>query len=206
MPSTLHYIHDPMCSWCWGYRPALAALLAGLPTDVQVVRLLGGLAPDSDAPMPAAMQSQLQQIWRHIQTSIPNTRFNFEFWARCAPRRSTWPACRAVIAARRQDVVFDRVMTDAIQRAYYLEARNPSDRQTLIALAAEIGADSTAFAVELDAQLTQQILDAEIAQARALGVSAFPSLVLTHAGYHWPVPVEYTDPGATLDTIARLRQ
>ena len=182
MPSTLYYIHDPMCSWCWGYRPALAALLAGLPTDVQVVRLLGGLAPDSDAPMPAAMQSQLQQIWRHIQTSIPNTRFNFEFWARCAPRRSTWPACRAVIAARRQDVVFDRVMTDAIQRAYYLEARNPSDRQTLIALAAEI------------------------AQARALGVSAFPSLVLTHAGYHWPVPVEYTDPGATLDTIARLRQ
>ncbi|MFT6977114.1 MAG: putative protein-disulfide isomerase, partial [Shewanella psychromarinicola] len=22
MPNTtLYYVHDPMCSWCWGYRP-----------------------------------------------------------------------------------------------------------------------------------------------------------------------------------------
>lgn len=117
MPTTLYYVHDPMCSWCWGFRPALDALLAGLPPSVRVERLLGGLASDSDEPMSDSMREQLQQTWRRIQRRIPGTRFDFDFWARCSPRRSTWPACRAVIAARRQDPAFDQAMTYAVQRA-----------------------------------------------------------------------------------------
>jgi putative protein-disulfide isomerase len=201
MSSTLIYVHDPMCSWCWGFRPALEALLAGLPDSVKVERLLGGLAPDSDAPMPEPLRGQIQQTWRRIQDRIPGTRFNFDFWTRCSPRRSTWPACRAVIAARRQDPGFDETMTGAIQRAYYLEARNPSDGETLIALAAEIGGDATLFARDLDAAETHQALADEIARARGMGVDSFPALVLDCSGSRWRVPVEYTDAGAMLETI-----
>jgi putative protein-disulfide isomerase len=204
MATTLYYIHDPMCSWCWGFRPALEALLAGLPEGVRVERLLGGLAPDSDEPMPEAMRERLQQTWRRIQERIPGTRFNFDFWTRCAPRRSTWPACRAVIAARRQDPAFDPAMTEAIQRAYYLEARNPSDGETLIELAGEIGADVTAFARDLDALETRQTLVDEIARGRGVGVDSFPALVLDCSGSRWRIPVEYTDPDAMLETIKPL--
>jgi hypothetical protein len=35
---------------------------------------------------------------RRIERSVPGTKFNFEFWSRCRPRRATYPACRAVIA------------------------------------------------------------------------------------------------------------
>jgi len=201
MPGTLYYIHDPMCSWCWGFRPALEALTADLPEDVEVERLLGGLAPDSDEPMPEQMREHLQQTWRRIQARIPGTRFNFDFWTRCTPRRSTWPACRAVIAARRQDPAFDEAMTVAIQRAYYLQAQNPSDRATLIALAGEIGADPAAFARDLDAEDTSQTLADEIARARAMGVDSFPALVLDRSGSRWRIPVDYANPGAMLETI-----
>ncbi len=204
MPPTLYYVHDPMCSWCWGFRPALDGLLAGLPREVRVARLLGGLAPDCDEPMPDAMRAQLQETWRRIEERIPGTRFNFEFWTRCAPRRSTWPACRAVIAARRQSPAFDRAMTAAVQRAYYLEARNPSDRETLIALAGEIGADSDRFARDLDAETTRQALADEIARARGMGADSFPSLVLERAGSRWRIPLEYTDPSAMLEDIRML--
>lgn len=198
---TLIYIHDPMCSWCWGFRPTLHALLDGLPPDIRVQRLLGGLAPDSAEPMPTAMRAQLQHTWRQIQQRIPGTRFNFDFWTRCAPRRSTFPACRAVIAARLQATELDQAMTEAIQRAYYLEARNPSDRDTLIALATEIGADADRFAHALDAPDTQRTLDAEMTRARAMGISAFPSLVLHHKGRQAPIAVDYTNPSAMLSPI-----
>jgi putative protein-disulfide isomerase len=201
MPTTLYYIHDPMCSWCWGFRPALEALLAGLPEDIRVERLLGGLAPDSDEPMPEPMREHLQQTWRRIQDRIPGTRFDFDFWTRCSPRRSTWPACRAVIAARRQDAAFDWAMTGAIQRAYYLEARNPSDRETLIELAGEIGADPAAFARNLDAPATRQALTEEIDRARAMSVDSFPALVLDASASRWRIPVDYADPAAMLETI-----
>ena len=204
MAATLYYIHDPMCSWCWGFAPALTRLLDGLPPHVSVVRLLGGLAPDSQASMPHEMRAYLRQTWRDIQQRIPGTKFNFDFWTRCAPRRSTWPACRAVIAARRQDPSLDEAITAAIQRAYYLHARNPSDRDTLIALAGEIGADTGRFAADLDSPETRQELEREMTRARHLGVNGFPSLVLDPGdGAARPVPVNYHAPRAMLEAIAK---
>ena len=201
MTTTVYYVHDPMCSWCWGFSPALGELLAGLPAGVEVRRLLGGLAADSELPMGSAMRERLQDTWRNIQRRVPGTRFNFDFWTSCSPRRSTWPACRAVIAARRQDPVLDQAMTRAIQHAYYLEARNPSDRDTLTALAAKIGADPAAFAQALDAPATQAELEAEIDLSRGLGADGFPSIILDRDGSRWRVPVDYGGAGSMLKTI-----
>ena len=204
MPSVLYYIHDPMCSWCWGFSPTLDSLIERLPAEIEVRRLLGGLAPDCDVPMPPDQQEQIRQTWRRIQSRIPGTRFDFDFWTRCTPRRSTWPACRAVIAARAQDPDHDQAMTRAIQRAYYLEARNPSERQTLIELADEIGANIARFDSNLNAEWTHAALAQEIAQARSIGVDSFPALVLECSGSRWRVPVEYTDPEAMLETIGLI--
>jgi putative protein-disulfide isomerase len=204
MATTIYYVHDPMCSWCYGFAPALAGLLAGLPPHIRYRRLLGGLAPDCAEPMGEDMRTRLQDTWRRIEGSIPGIQFNFDFWTRCTPRRSTYPACRAVIAARVQDPALDQAMTSAIQHAYYREARNPSDRDTLIALAGEIGADSDMFAATLDAPGTVAALAAEMAIARDLGATGYPSLVLDCAGSRWPIPVDYADPKAMLATIEQV--
>ena len=45
--ATLYYIHDPMCSWCWAYRPTLMQLRENLPDDIRWQNVLGGLAPDT---------------------------------------------------------------------------------------------------------------------------------------------------------------
>ncbi|MES9869820.1 MAG: DsbA family protein [Sedimenticola sp.] len=178
MSRTLYYVHDPMCSWCWAFRPVWEEVVQGLPDDVEVKRLLGGLAPDSDRPMLPEMRNKLQGIWRVIQRRVPGARFNFDFWERCEPRRSTYPACRAVIAARLQGPQYEEPMILAIQQAYYLEARNPSDSETLIELAGGLGMDGVRFARALASVDVQQTLLDEIALGRALGVSSFPSLVL----------------------------
>ena len=204
MSDTLYYAHDPMCSWCWGFRPAWQALRGQLPQQVRVVRLLGGLAPDSDEPMPEEMRRHLQQTWHRIEQRIPGTRFNFAFWERCQPRRSTYPACRALIAARRQGDEYEEPMLLAIQEAYYLQARNPSDRSTLVELAEEIGLDSLRFGAELDSESTRKRLLAEIATSRSLGLDSFPSLALETGGSRWPVAVAYTAPEAMLEQIRML--
>ena len=133
----LYYVHDPMCSWCWALRPMWQRIRSGLPVPVRVKNLLGGLAPDSDAPMAESMRTHLEATWQRIQEQVPDTGFNFAFWQQCQPRRSTYPACRAVIAARQQGAAREETMIHAIQKAYYLGARNPSDTQTLVALARE---------------------------------------------------------------------
>ena len=203
--ASLIYVHDPMCSWCWGFRPVLTQLRSRLPPQVCFEHLLGGLAADSDQAMPAALQQQLQQTWQQIAKHIPGTRFNFDFWRDCQPRRSTYPACRAVIAARLAGIDDPDRMTLAIQQAYYLRAMNPSDAVTLIQLADELGLDSPTFESLLHSEQVDQLLHEEIATARSIGVQSYPSLVLRTAdNSDLPVAIDYLDADAMLTTVQTL--
>ncbi|WP_457668096.1 DsbA family protein [Thiolapillus sp.] len=204
MQTVLYYIHDPMCSWCWAFEGVRSELLRQLPSELPLRRLLGGLAADTDEPMPEAMMSYVKSNWQAIEAKLPHVRFNHDFWALCQPRRATWPACRAVIAAREQGESYDEAMTQAIQRAYYQQARNPSEKATLIELAADIGLDSQRFLQVLDATATQETLLEEIHATRLLNARSFPGLVLkTAAGVH-AIPVDYQTADPALMAISEL--
>jgi len=92
-------------------------------------------------------------------------------------------------------------MTAAIQQAYYLEARNPSDNSTLIELAGEIGLDRDRFAADLVADSTRDLHLEEIAQARALGIDSFPSLAVLHDGAVRHIGLDYGNADAMLRQI-----
>ncbi len=200
--SILYYAHDPMCSWCWGFRPAWIQLQLLLPDIVRVVKLVGGLAADSDQPMPLQMQHYLRQTWQSIEQRIPGTRFNYDFWEQCLPRRSTYPACRAVIAAAHWGKADE--MTHAIQQAYYLQARNPSDEEVLVALATQLDIDAVAYTESLHSEQVRVEMARQFHRVGELGVGGFPGLVLEHDGATNPIAVQYTDPQAMLNQCVTL--
>jgi len=199
--TTLYYVHDPMCSWCYGFGQTWLQLQAALPDEINIIRVLGGLAADTDEPMPDALRQQISNGWHRIEQHIPGVKFNFDFWDKTQPRRSTYPACRAVIAARKQGKHYDLEMTSAIQQAYYQQTRNPSDDSTLIELADEIGLKVTDFKNDLVTPATQQELYDEIQQARVMHADSFPNLVLEHNGGFWPIAIDYNSPQPMFDII-----
>jgi putative protein-disulfide isomerase len=202
----LYYIHDPMCSWCWGFRSAWLEIKAGLvDIDIPIELILGGLAPDSNESMPLATREYVKDNWLRIQQAIPGTAFNYDFWSVCEPRRSTYPACRAVIAATQQGKQYEEPMVLAIQQAYYLQAKNPSDDEVLYECAMAIGLDKARFMAEFHSDQTQQQLLQHVERYRLLaaktGASGFPSLVLFVSEKYVVVPLDYNDPVRSLDFI-----
>ena len=202
--SLLFYIHDPMCSWCWAFRPAWLEIQQKLRGKLPVAYLAGGLAADTDEVMPYVLQQDIQGYWQTIQTQVPMTVFNFEFWNKNQARRSTYAACRASLAARRQQA--EKEMIFAIQTAYYLEAKNPSDDHVLITLAEDIGLDIALFSARLNHPETQQRLLAEIRFSQHLGAQGFPSLVLQHDQQNHFIPIDYNDEKVSLQAIAQYVQ
>ena len=190
-----------MCSWCWAFRPALDTLNTNLADHLKLEYLLGGLARDTDELMPIGLRQQIQNHWHTIQTRVPETKFNFDFWEKCQPRRSTYPACRATLAAKLQDINFQEPMILAIQHAYYLQARNPSDTETLIELANEIGLDIDRFISDLHSDETRALLKREIVYARQIGGNAFPMLLLGDNNSYHQILIDYTHPEKMLDEI-----
>jgi len=194
--ATLYYIHDPMCSWCWGFRPTWQQLETQLKTTLEIVYVVGGLAPDSDQPMPMAMQQTLAATWQRIQQQIPGTDFNYEFWkatSNTQPRRSTYPACRAVLAAKMQDPNLEQAIILGIQQAYYLNAQNTSNVDILATAAANIGLNTQQFTHDMASQTLELELKQQFKLARQLSSQGFPSLVLSKGGHLYAIPLDYNN-------------
>lgn len=197
--TSLYYVYDPMCSWCWGYQPKLKMLEATLQQhDVPWKKVLGGLAPDTDEPMPIEMQSAIQSYWRKIH-GLLGTTFNHDFWLLNTPRRATYPACRAILIARQHGM--EDEMNNAIQEAYYLHAKNPSDNAILSQLAADIGLNSSEFSHALESINTQITLEQEVTFARSIGGNSFPSWIIKTGEHCTSLPIDYKDPRTVIDAV-----
>ena len=198
---TLFYIHDPMCSWCWGFSHTWNKVKNSLPSEINVQYVLGGLAPDSSEVMPNEMREYIQMNWHKIEQKIPGVSFNYTFWDSCTPKRSTYPACRAVIAVKNQNSDLEQTMVKLIQQAYYLDAKNPSEDDVLISLAKTLDLDIKQFTQDLNSESTQQLLSDDIALMQSLGVSSFPSLVLQTTNGIKSITIDYNNPKLILNQI-----
>ena len=202
--ATLFYVYDPMCSWCWGYKPTWSFLEEQLKQkfpQLSIEYRLGGLAADTNDPMPEEMEDFLQKTWRQISQQL-GTNFNFDFWVKCQPRRATYPACRGVLLAR--DAGLEQPFYHAVQQAYYLEAKNPSDDATLVGIATELGMDSEAFAIALNSESTQSRLLQEIGKTRRLPIQGFPSLVMALTGDLILIELDYKNAQTSFNQIEKL--
>lgn len=152
---------------------------------------MGGLAPDSDQPMPVQQQQQIQAIWYQIEQRT-GTHFNHDFWINNIPRRSTYPACRAVVSAERILPGSTYPMINAIQKAYYQDAKNPSDDSVLTQLATDIGIDKGLFSKTLNSHETNARLEEQMQQSSALGAQGFPTLFLKTGDQIYPLAYGYS--------------
>ena len=199
--NTLYYIHDPMCSWCWAFKPTWHKVLKELPSHINVYYLLGGLAPDNDLPMPLDTQKYVQDNWIKIQKIVPGTEFNYDFWTLNEPRRSTYLSCRAVIAAKKQHPDFEVLMTEQIQKAYYLNALNPSNEDILINIAQDIGLNEDLFKEDLKSSEVNDLLLNQIHTTKTMPISGFPSLVLVKENNLERINIDYLNSNYIINQI-----
>ena len=173
-------------------------LRENLPGEITWQNVLGGLAPDNDEPMPEQTRQMVQGHWRKIQSSV-GTQFNFDFWKICQPRRDTYKACRAVIAASHQQA--EEAMIEAIQKAYYLRAMNPSEPEILADVAAELGLDRALFMEDFLSGHTKAELHRQLLLSAELYVRSLPSLVLEQGAGHTLIMHDYQDYRVSLRQI-----
>jgi putative protein-disulfide isomerase len=195
---TLYHVHDPMCSWCYAFKPTLDELRKNLGENLKLIHVVGGLAKHSDEIMPKDMQEKIESIWYEIE-NVVGTKFNHDFWKDCLPRRSTYIACQATILARYEGK--EDEMIEAIQEAYYQKAKNPSDASTLIELAKQIGMDEKKFEEDLKSQKIEDDLQNELNLRRSLYVKSFPSLILKYKKELYPINIKYNDYKTMLNQI-----
>jgi putative protein-disulfide isomerase len=180
--TTLLYIADPMCSWCYGFGPELSKLMEGLP-ELPLEIIVGGLRAYQDEPLNAEQKEKLSAHWRQVREAS-NLPIKDDLLARDGFVYNTEPACRAVYTVRAIAPKAAWPAFQAIQHAFYAEGRDVTDGAVLaeIASAALNAAGSPITAEDFQARWKseQSVLGtySEFEQIKKWGITGFPTLVL----------------------------
>ena len=173
----LIYFADPMCSWCWGFAPVIAATKARYGEALPIRLVLGGLRPGTVEPMSRAARAELPTHWEHVREASGQA-FNAEaFIARDGFVYDTDPACRAVVAARRQDARAALPFLVAAQSAFYAEGLDVTQAPVLETIAVALGLDPVRFAADLASEEVKEETWGDYAVSQSAGVRGFPTLI-----------------------------
>lgn len=182
----LHYIFDPMCGWCYGAAPLIAA--AARYADVQLHA--GGMMV---GPRRQPVNAQLRQFVQTHDARIAalsgqpfGDGYRLGLLHDDTQVLDSAPPIAAILAAEQQ-AGKGLAMLAALQQAHYVQGRAIAMQATLVDIALHLGLDAAAFitklaAIQTAAQGEPSPLDAHIAVTRRLmeqhGVDGFPSLIL----------------------------
>jgi len=188
MPRLL-YFADPMCSWCYGFGPALARIHEQHP-KLPVVLVMGGLRAYNAALMDQAQKDLIRGHWEHVREASGQP-FDFAFFAREGFVYDTEPACRAVVTARELEVQDTLGYFHALQNAFYAEGRDITQSDVLLDVAQSRGIERAAFATAFESDALRERTREDFLLTLRSGVEGFPTLALEKDDGAWLVTGGY---------------
>ncbi len=171
------YVGDPMCSWCWGFAPVLERMQEVYEVPVRLV--LGGLRPGPSAEvLDDRLEAVLAHHW-HAVAEASGQPFDHAF----LKRRDGWrydTELPAIAAVTMRSLDEDSALSfhSRLQRAFYAEGVDITDRVEYPALVSGFKVDPGEFQERLDAEEMRAAAWEDFSSARAMGVAGFPTLLV----------------------------
>ncbi len=197
------YYTDPLCSWSWAFEAPWRRLRRSLGDRLAVRTAMGGLLPDwrsfSDSVNDIHRPAQMAPAWISV-AELSGMPIDEAVW-RDDPPASSYPACLAVKAAERQSAAGGALYLRRLREAVMLDRRNIARRDVLLEIAGELARDApraldlARFTRDLAGEAAGALFRDDLKEARYLGISRFPTLVLGRPGGRSAALVGYR-PGA----------
>lgn len=177
MDRELVYFADPMCSWCYGFAPVVAAIEQHVRGRLPLRLVMGGLRAGQTRPMRDEDKEYVRNAWTRVNAATGQP-FDLSFFEREAFVYDTEPACRAVVTMRALDPSRALAFMARIQTAFYAENRDVTSTEVLADLAVEEGRDRDAFVAALLSPDVRNETFRDFLMAQELGIHGFPTLIV----------------------------
>lgn len=208
MTTTVYSLYDPLCGWCYGAMPALAALRAA---GVNVELLPSGLFLGAGAR--AMDDTFAAYAWTNDQRIVQLTgqRFTEQYrqhvLADRQQRFDSGPATLALTAVAQTEPAREWEALDAIQQARYVDGKDVTVTSTLAGILQALGLQRAAAQIAQPDAALIAAAQARIATAHSL-LQAFdargvPTLIAQQADRRWLLDTReaYGNPQALLGQL-----
>jgi len=172
----LIFVADPMCSWCWGFAPAISAIRNKYAERLTLQLVVGGLRAGNDKIMDEEAKGYIRHHWEEVNKATGQP-FDFTFFDRDDFTYDTEPACRACVTVRglKPDATLNYL--ELLHKSFYANNQDITDISVLASLATSLGVDATQFAEVFASDEARAATHDDFQVARNLGVTGFPTVV-----------------------------
>ncbi|KQQ80232.1 protein-disulfide isomerase [Xanthomonas sp. Leaf131] len=206
MSTTVHYIYDPLCGWCYGAMAVVSALQARADVTLELLPaglFLGTGARPMDDTFAGYAWSNDQRI-AQLTGQVFSEQYRQRVLGDRQQRFDSGLATLALTAVARSDPSRELQVLGAIQQARYVDGDDVTALGTLVSLLESLGLEQAAQQIAApDAQLlalTQARIDKALELLQEFDVRGVPTLIAQSSGARWLLDVGagYGHPDAML--------
>lgn len=210
MEKVLHYIHDPLCGWCYGASALTEAAASLAPGQFEIRLHAGGLFQStrlSDANR-AHIRSADTRIGEITGQVFGQAYLNGLLGDPATVYDSSQPI-RGILAADAIKPGSGLAMLKALQRAHYQSGLRIVEMRTIVKVAEAIGLDAMQFTRAFETvganELTEHLKSTHELM-RKVGVQGYPAFVAQVGSYYERLPHDrfYGNADAFADQVAHL--
>lgn len=205
----VHYIGDPMCSWCWGISPTVSEVAGFCEAEgIEFSLTMGGLRAGGGDPWNVAFKDFLRNEWRHI-AQVTGQPFGLTLLDAPDFNYDTEPACRAVVTVQllqaRKNLASSTALKffAAVQHKFYVEGADPKVADFYAGICESMGLDFGEFRSLFESSEATQMVNQAFVRCRQWGVHSFPTLALERHNERTPLAVGFV---TAEKVLSRLRQ
>ncbi len=205
---TLIYGFDPLCGWCFAFRPSMAALRTAYPSLPIALRYGGLVTGERVAPIAQTRDyliNGLEQVRRTAGVAA-GVAFYEELLAEGTYVSNSEPPCRAVWVMEQLAPQAAYAFADSLPEALYVHGQPLDDPVLLSALAKAHGVDSGAFVELWQSDAARAATQAAFAQAQRAGFTTYPTVVYQRGYQHVLVVRGFMPPEQFVERIGALRE
>ena len=181
----LYYVTDPICSHCWAIEPELRRFVEQYGHYFNMHTVMGGLLekwhdgpidPGNGIYKPADVAGHWREVGEHSRMPIDGSLMVDN------PVQSSYPPSRVfkIIQKNHGDTLASAYLRRTREELFVFN-QNISERAEVVEIVNALGLDGEAIVNEAEQPIGQQLLNEDFAQARSLGATGFPSIIMINA-------------------------
>ncbi|NJO05290.1 MAG: DsbA family protein [Chloroflexaceae bacterium] len=180
----LIYGFDPLCGWCFAFRPTMRAVTA-THSDLPITLAYGGLVVGARVEPIAAMRDYLRRGLAQVQAvsgATAGPQFYNGLLAEGTYISNSEPPCRAIYVVEHLAPNRAYAFADTLPYTFYGQGQPLDNADVLAALATAQGIDAAQFVQMWHSSAAIEGTQHAFQRARAAGIHTYPTLIYERDG------------------------
>jgi putative protein-disulfide isomerase len=184
MKSTILYIYDPLCGWCYGFTPVIQQIQKKYSEKFDFEIISGGMVVGANEGAITQIAPYISQAYKRVEEysgiKFGEAFLNKRLWD-STYRMSSLPPSIALEVFKNMSHNNSIDFAHDVQHAFYFEGKSLNDIQTYLELIKPYSLDPVEFQKMFESEQFKQQTIENFKKSSKLGVNGFPTVIYIHA-------------------------